>query len=236
MMVSGLEGELFKSKIDPCEVCGRRVMANSVLCTKCGKWVHEKCAKIKRATARLAMHFVCSKCKEIIKRTVDLIEKLYDKANGFCYLGDRLNASGGCEAAVTARVRIGWVRFRECGKLLLGNRFPLKIKGKVYCCCIRSAILYGSEVWCLKENEKTILRRTERALVRAMCGQKVVDRKTTEEQMDMLGLEETIDRLATANGIRWYGHVLRRDDDNVLRVVLDLEVSGKRKRGRPKKT
>ena len=73
-------------------------------------------------------------------------------------------------------------------------------------------------------------------MIRAMCGQKVVDRKTTEEQMDMLGLKETIDRLATANKIRWCGHVLRRDDDSVLRVALDLEVSCKRKRGRPKKT
>ena len=153
--------------------------------------------------------------------------------NGF-YLGDRLNASGGCEAAVTARVRISWLRFRECGELLLGNRFPLKIKGKVYRGCVRSAILYGGETWCLKENEKAILRRTERAMVRAMCGQKMVDRKTTEEQMDMLGWKETIDRLATANGVRWYGHVLRRDDDSVLRVALNLEVSGKRKRGRPK--
>ena len=34
VMVSGAEGELFKSKIDPCRVCGRRIMANSVLCTK----------------------------------------------------------------------------------------------------------------------------------------------------------------------------------------------------------
>ena len=59
----------------------------------------------------------------------------------------------------------------------------------------------------------------------------MVDRKTTEEQMDMLGLKETIDRLATANGVRWYGHVLRRDDDSVLRVALNLEVSGKRKQG-----
>ena len=137
---------------------------------------------------------------------------------------------------VTARLRIGWVRFRECGEWLLGNRFPLKMKGKVYHCCVRSAILYGSETWCLKENEKAILRRTERAMVRAMCGQKVVDRETTKKQMDMLGLKETIDRLATANEIRWYGHVLRRDDDSVLRVALNLEVSGKRKRGRPKKT
>ena len=73
-------------------------------------------------------------------------------------------------------------------------------------------------------------------MVRAMCGQKMVDRKTTEEQMDMLGLKKTIGRVATANGIRWYGHVLRRDDNSVLRVALNLEVSGKRKRGRPKKT
>ena len=36
--------------------------------------------------------------------------------------------------------------------------------------------------------------------------------------------------------VRWYGHVLRRDDDSVLRVALNLEVTGKRKRGRPKKT
>ena len=47
VMVSGLEDELFKSKIDPCGVCGRRAMANSVLCTKCRNSVHGKCAKIK---------------------------------------------------------------------------------------------------------------------------------------------------------------------------------------------
>ena len=38
-----------------------------------------------------------------------------ETVKGFCYLGDRLNASGGCETAVTSRVRIGWMKFRECG-------------------------------------------------------------------------------------------------------------------------
>ena len=88
---------------------------------------------------------------------------------------------------------------------------------------------------CSKENEKSILRRTERAIVRTTCGQKVVDRKTAKEQMDMLGLRKIIDQLATVYEVRWYGHVLRRDVDNVLRVALDLEVSGKGKRGRSKK-
>ena len=67
------------------------------------------------------MHFVCSKCKKIMEETVDLIKKLCNKVetvNGFHYLGDRLNASGGCEVAVTARVRIPRIRFRECGGCL----------------------------------------------------------------------------------------------------------------------
>ena len=42
LMVSGMEEETFNSKIDPCGVCGTRVMSNSVLCTACGKWVHAK--------------------------------------------------------------------------------------------------------------------------------------------------------------------------------------------------
>ena len=51
--------------------------------------------------------------------------------------------------------------------------------------------------------------------MKAMCGQKVFDRKTIEEEMDMLRLRKTIDRLPSANGVRRYEHVLRRDDDIV---------------------
>ena len=52
------------------------------------------------------MHFVCSKCKGIIEGPVDLVKKLCDEVetvNGFCYLGDRLNSSGGCEARVEVK-------------------------------------------------------------------------------------------------------------------------------------
>ena len=60
---------------------------------------------------------------------------------GYSYLKGKLNSGGGCEAAVTTRLRIGWVRFKEYRELLLGNKFPLKIKEKVYHCCLRSAML-----------------------------------------------------------------------------------------------
>ena len=43
-------------------------------------------------------------------------------------------------------------------------------------------------------------------------------------------------QMANANGVRWYGHVLRKDVGHVLRKALAFKVKGKRKRGRPKKT
>ena len=54
--------------------------------------------------------------------------------------------------------------------------------------------------------------------------------------MEMLGLKETVVQMAKENRVRWYGHVLRRDDRYVLRKVLEFEVKGKRKWVRPKKT
>ena len=44
-------------------------------------------------------------------------------------------------------------------------------------------------------------------------------------------MKETVFQMAKANGVRWYWHLLRRDDGHVLRKVLGFEVKGKRKRG-----
>lgn len=46
------------SKVGPCGICGKGVMANSVLCVKCGKWTHGRCAKTKRVAQSLARDYV----------------------------------------------------------------------------------------------------------------------------------------------------------------------------------
>ena len=42
MMVSGAEGEVVRSRVDPCGICGKRVMSNAVWCTLCKKWIHAR--------------------------------------------------------------------------------------------------------------------------------------------------------------------------------------------------
>ena len=57
-----------------------------------------------KVTCSSARDFVCRRCTDVGDGTEELVEVLCDEVDivkGFCYLGDRLNASGGCETAVT---------------------------------------------------------------------------------------------------------------------------------------
>ena len=110
----------------------------------------------------------------------------------------------------------GWVRFSECGKLLYGMRFSLRLKWAVYGSYVRPAMLCGSEARCQEESEIGLLCRTKRSIVREMCGVQLKDRKRFEDLM--LGLNETMDQMAIASSVCWYGHVLRREDGHVLRT------------------
>ena len=80
VMASGSKGEILKSKVDP---CGKRVMAKSMMCTKCGKWVHGKCAKMKRVTSTLTKGFVCELCVDTKKGIVEPGEEIsfFDQVN-----------------------------------------------------------------------------------------------------------------------------------------------------------
>ena len=145
-----------KGKVDPCGVCSLREKNNSVTCLQCGKWIHCRCAGMKRATPKFSGNITCRKFYGNIGEAVEQEVKSCHEVETvleFTYLGDRASASGGCEAAVTAGTRFGLGKLRECGELLYGRRFPLKLKGAAYKSHVRVAILYGSETWCLKESE-----------------------------------------------------------------------------------
>ena len=68
-------------------------------------------------------------------------------------------------------------------------------------------MLYERKMWCLRENKVSILRIAERSMVRVMCGVQLVDKRSAEELMDILGLKEAADKLERVNGMRWYGHI-----------------------------
>ena len=170
VMVCGSKGEVMRSKINPCGICGKKVTVYSVLCTKCDQWIYGSYFQLKKVTPSAVKLFACSKCDKATNGAGEVQQKVMcgevETVKGFCYLGDRLNASGGCEATITARTRLGEKQFRECGEILFGKKFFLRMKGKIYKSYVRSTMLYRSKTWCLRENKIAILRKSERFMVR----------------------------------------------------------------------
>ena len=118
-----------------------------------------RCAGVKRVTPPFSGNFTCRKCGGNIGEAVEQGVKLCNEVETVeevIYLGDRVSAGRVCDIAVPARTRCGWVKFRECGELLYGRRFPLRLKGAVYKSYVRPVILYGCEAWCLTESEMGI--------------------------------------------------------------------------------
>ena len=77
------------------------------------------------------------------------------------------------------------------------------VKRENFISVVISAMLYKSKTSCLRGNhEMAILRRTERAMVRVRCGAKLMEKKRTEDLMEMLELKETAVQMAKANGVR----------------------------------
>ena len=83
-------------------------------------------------------------------------------------------------------------KFREFQDFLRRKKFSLKIEGIVYKGCVISAMLHRSKTLCHCQNEIEILLRTDRAMVRNMCGVKLMEKKSTKDLMQMLDLNETI--------------------------------------------
>jgi len=71
-------------------------------------------------------------------------------------------------------------------------------------------------------------------MVRWMCGVKLKDRLQGKELRERLGIDD-IALVLQQNRLRWYGHVLRKDDDDCVKKCMLYEVEGPRLRGRPKR-
>ncbi len=63
-------------------------------------------------------------------------------------------------------------------------------------------------------------------MVRWMCGVSLRERKTNDELRKMMGIEPVIDAVKR-NRLRWFGHVLRKDESDWLRRVMEMNVEGK---------
>ena len=93
-------------------------------------------------------------------------------------------------------------------------------------------MLYSSECWALRQEDKRRLERSERAMLLWMCNIKKEQLVSTNFLVSQLKLK-SLDSVLKCNRLHWFGHVKR--SELCTGQILELEVEGNRSRGRPKK-
>ena len=181
--------------------------------------------------SKVAKSFICRGClnpvTSAVRTSVDIgASAKLESVDKFCYLGDMLSVDGDAHAAVEARIRIGWNKFRQLVPLLTNKDVSLIMRGRLYSSCVRSSMLHGRETWPVRKENVVALQRAEMRMVRWMCGVKLKDRLPSKELRERLGVHD-IALILQQNRLRWYGHVLRKDDDDWVKKCMEYEVQVK---------
>ena len=150
----------------------------------------------------------------------------------FKYLGSMMYAAGEMEKETNYHTQCGWNNWRKVSGVICDTRVPIRLKGKVHK-AVRPAMTNGLEAAPLKKTEGRKLDMAEMKMLRWMCGVIRMDRVKNEQVRGSVKVSEASLRVQEAR-LRWYGHLLRRNEQHVTREVMEMEVNGTQKRGRPR--
>ena len=104
----------------------------------------------------------------------------------------------------------------------------------MYKTVVRPAMMYGAETWAVKKAQEKKLDVAEMRMLRWMSGVTKLDRIRNERIRGTTKVGE-ISKKVPESRLKWYGHVLRREDEYIGKRVMGMEVPGKRRSGRQKR-
>ena len=148
----------------------------------------------------------------------------------FKYLGSIFDSNGGAERNINNRVKLAWMKWKQLTGVLCDKKVPIKLKDRVYKTVIKPSLTYGAECRAVRKKDENRLHVAEMRLLRWIRGKTRKDHvryKTIQEDAKM-------STFLRQKRLHWYGHVKRREEDNLSSQMMDVIVPGKRRRRRPR--
>ena len=110
---------------------------------------------------------------------------------------------------------------------------PVKLKRMIYRTVVRPAMLCGAETWVTTQRHKARVEVNEMRMLRLMCRVTRKNKIRNEHIRGTTKVAQASEKI-TERRLKWYGHVMRMEEEHVERRVLTKEIPGKVKRGKPK--
>nr|CAH8840565.1 unnamed protein product [Trichobilharzia regenti] len=140
----------------------------------------------------------------------------------FRYLGSIMLPNGQAKNEVNARISNARNAFLQLRSVLWSKReISLRTKIRVYQASIRPVLLYGCETWPLRAEDLRRLEVVDHWCLRYILHVRWQDKLSNEEVRRRCYNINQIPVLVQQRRLRWFGHVLRRPDDDLVKSVLN---------------
>ncbi|KAK6741571.1 hypothetical protein RB195_009438 [Necator americanus] len=156
-----------------------------------------------------------------------------NKVNCFKYLGSKVTSTGDIDQEGRSRVNAAWMKWKMATGVLCDRKVPVRLKSKIYRVVVRPVALYECECWRTTKALERVLHAMEMRMLRWTIGVTLKEKVSNDTVRSIFGVVPITEKMKEAR-LRWFGYVLRREEDSVAKTALKLDVSGVRPRGRPK--
>ena len=134
---------------------------------------------------------------------------------------------------VKKRVSAGWNRWRKISGVICVRRLPARVKRKAYSTAVRPAMVYGLETIAFTKKQAEEMKLAKVRMLRFAIG--VTKKDKIRLEISIYVKVEPLEMKLREGRLQWYGHVTRGDQAYIRRRVIEMELPGKKKRGRPKR-
>ena len=190
-----------------------------VICEETRKKVERRLESWRYALERTGMKVSRSKTKYLCinggndDETVKMEDAKVPRVKEFKYLGSTMQESGGCEREVKKRVQAGWNGWRKVSGVICDRRLPTRVKGSsVYSSVVRPTMVYELETVAVTKKQVEEMEIAEMKMLR--FAMEVTRKDKIRNKYMYISDTVKVERLGMKmreGRLRWYGHVMRRD-------------------------
>jgi len=168
--------------------------------------------------------------KEINLKSNAIIERVYS----YKYLGTWIHSNGDNSREIRCRIEIARSTFFKLRKSFSNRNLPLHLRTRMLKCYVFSTLLYGIEDWNLKKADVQQIQAFKMWCFRRIINIFWVDKVTNAEVLRRIGKELEMMKTIKCRKLQYFGHVLRSEKYQLLQLIIQGKIYGKRSRERPR--
>lgn len=199
----------------------RLVNRTNTFCEKYGLKINIKKTKYMQITKKLNTH------TNITLKGVQL-----EKVEHYKYLGTWITYNNEQTREIKTRIEIARTVFNKMRILLCSRDLPIQLRTRTLKCYVFSTLLYGLESWTLKQEHINKLQAFEMWCYRRMLRISWTEKRTNVEVLREMGKERELITSIKARKLQYLGHIMRGNKYELMRVIMQGKIKGKRSIGR----